>query len=127
MHTSNLRPAKKNERNDLTIMLGMNACVSGAGALGGAISMTTLETVTVPQFFVSLAFGLVVSVSILSIVWYGGRVFIRKFVHEERLSTPIAWKKALPISQIFLLTSFVSSGVVGASLTRWMIRGMLLS
>jgi hypothetical protein len=107
--------------DDLTRLCAMIACLSGSGALGGAVGMARAENIVGSPFFWAMLFGLAIVVIIVPTSWY--IVYYGSlFVLRRKISTStLPWNKVMPVMFVILLISFSVSGCLGALLTKFFI------
>src|SRR5712675_1290928 len=110
------RNANDAPQNDASSLLGMIACFSFAGALGGAIGTARVEKLSLPAGTLVAAFGLLIGISSAWAVWrVGARVL--PGILARRAGESLPWNQVLPMMYLMVIASLVASGFVGAALT----------
>lgn len=125
MATSDRKQPEAPIPNDLTRLCGMIACLSGSGAVGGAIGMARLKHLHGGQFFVAIVAGLIVGIFIIWAVWHVVYRVSFAVLRRKVTTSTLPWSRVLPVMYGVLLICFAVSGYLGALLMGFFIRYVL--
>lgn len=100
--------------DDLVILCGMVACLSGAGAFGGCLGTAFGFHLKGTGFMIVVALGVFVGVGAVWANWHLGRRMFLLWLRRRTYSNDLEWKVISPLSIGIGVTFFGLSGYIGS-------------
>lgn len=95
------------DRDGLSKLWGMIACLSGSGAFGGSIGVARAAKLGTPQFCMTVAIGVTLAVTLAWAIWRAGSAFVPLVLSRLAISPSLSWRKVTPIVYFVLSLCFL--------------------
>jgi hypothetical protein len=114
-------PPKGSGPDDLVILCGMFACLSGAGAFGGCLGTALGLHLKGADFMLAAVFGILVGSIVTWAAWHLGRRIFLFWLRRKARSNTVEWKAVAPMAIAIGVTFFGLSGYLGSLLSEYFV------